>query len=111
MFTFNQTCPDCNAPAFSVGVDVDSEGHILQHVNGGRWEWVKFGCGRIDKFIPNFGKVQTECPCRNRPEVVQVRRARQEFLNSVLATTGQFEVDDEFRALVRQSIERLNWHL
>jgi hypothetical protein len=104
------TCPTCGSPAHTTGVKTHyaSEGEtvdILQHVNGGRWEYVIFTCGRRDEFIPNFSGIRTEIGCP-RTEEIQLRiRKRKEATAHTLEFVSRLDVDDVFKESLRKEIK------
>jgi hypothetical protein len=103
-------CPDCGAPAHNVGVKTsyasdDETAKILEHVNGGRWEYVVFTCGRRDEFIPNFNGIRTERICPHIPEIQLRVRKRKEATDHLLEFVSRLDTDTTFKESLRNEIK------
>jgi hypothetical protein len=99
------TCPECGAPAVTVGVEADRNGKIREHAHGGRWEHIHFACGRRDRYIPNFSSIETTIDCKNGAAET-ARRAKIEAARTQLtAFVEKLDVEDAFKERIIDSVK------
>lgn len=89
-------------------VETDIGGQkIREHVHGGRWEAVKFACGRRDAYIPNFSEVEKKQPCGNSAEVKARAAKLQVAKDKLTAYVKKLDIDDYFKERVIDSVRFL----
>lgn len=96
-----EKCPTCGAEPYMEGVEVEwgTDGKIMRHVNGQRWEWRQFLCGCRVGWVPNFerSEVLRGHDCRHSPEVRARELKREKAAEQLRKTVESLDVDDVFK--------------
>jgi hypothetical protein len=96
----HKTCPGC-------GADMKEEGRKDKHTNGHYNEWRRFKCGAVIRWSPNFTAEHnnTLCPKSGAGKAIADRRLKaKDKLNTYV---GKMDVDEAFKARVRESYRYL----
>jgi predicted RNA-binding Zn-ribbon protein involved in translation (DUF1610 family) len=93
-------CPDC-------GADVISETKSNQHCNGYWNEEVKFKCGAVFHFSPNFLKVEQSKPCSQTDKQKAIKAKRVSALTKTKNYINTLNVDLEFKSKLLEQFSYL----
>ena len=97
-------CPECQARWVMVGVDTAAGGRVLRHSMGGEWQYVKYACGRMDKYSPNLGQVQTLFPCSNSAKIQDDYRRKDIAKKFLLKTLSTLDLKDSEREAIERQL-------
>lgn len=93
------TCPDC-------GAVIISEMQHNRHSNGHWNEEVKFKCGSVFRFSPNFMSVTKYKPCSETDEAKEIKTKRLLAREKTIKYIRGLDVDEAFKA---KMIERFDY--
>lgn len=79
-------CPTCGAQPVEYKLRQSYDGQVLVHMNGQRWESVKFVCGLVVEWIPNFSREQVSefSRCGEDPAVKTALRAKDDLIDRMV---------------------------
>ncbi len=71
-----------------------------QHVNGLWNEERYFACGKIVRFLPNYGKdfePQVVKECTNLPTTIEINTKRSKLYEQIVAVVDKSKADEEYK--------------
>jgi hypothetical protein len=99
-------CPKCGCfQIIKEYVDV-SNGKILQHVNGSRWEHRIFLCGQEISYIPNFRdeEISEINVCTHNHEYIQRKNLEERELNKLKMYIDTLELNPNKRKYIKSLV-------
>ncbi len=83
-------CPECGSRPTRIEKGI-------QHCN----EEIRFDCGCILSYSPNFKRMETDIVCPNAPKEKRKAAKREKFIENILDIIDASKVDEEFKIKAR----------
>ena len=87
-------CPECGSRPTRIEKGI-------QHCNGHWNEEIRFDCGCILSYSPNFKRMETDIVCPNAPKEKRKAAKRGKFIENILDIIDASKVDEEFKIKAR----------
>lgn len=91
-------CPECGAPFTSIEQETDTwslekpHPQVRRHLmNDDGWETIRFACGRVDKYIPNYRNIETTLPCKNDPVIFEQIKKKEMHREHLLKVVNEIQ--------------------